>query len=150
MGETRLAREIRERQERHRRALGEELRRTRLDVGVSVRSLGAAAGVDPSHLARAEAGRHTLSGDALVAAATALGSDVSVRLFRSDAPRIRDRIQAPMIEAFLDPLHPRWTPRLEVAVYRPVRGVIDLVLQDALTNDLVAGEGHGALHAVDA
>ena len=40
-------------------------------------------------------------------------------------------------------------PRLEVAVYRPVRGVIDVVLQDRDTQDLVAGEAHSLLHTVE-
>ena len=149
MGETRRQREIRERQLTARRAIGLELRRVRIDRNVSLRSLGAAVGIDPSHLARAEAGEHGLSHDALVAAAAGLGHDVSVRLFEATAPAVRDRIQVRMIEALLAALHPRWTARLEVAVYRPVRGVIDVVLQDRETLDLVAGEGHSRLHAVE-
>ena len=157
MGETRQQREERERRSRiaerqddARRAIGEELRRARLDANVSLRTLGRASGLDPSHLARAEAGRRALSHDALVAAGTALGRDVSVRLFESVAvPHVRDRLQAQMIEALLSALHPRWTPRLEVAVYRPVRGVIDIVLQDREAQDLVAGEAHSLLHTVE-
>lgn len=149
MGETRQQREVRDRQRAARRSIGLELRRVRLDQNVSLRALGAAVGIDPSHLARAEAGDHALSHDALVAAATGLGCDVSVRLFESAAPRVRDRIQVRMLEALLDPLDPRWMPRLEVAVYRPVRGVIDVVLQDRATSDLVAGEGHSRLHTVE-
>ena len=149
MGETRRERDIRERQEAARRAIGRELRRARLDQNVSLRALGAAVGLDPSHLARAEAGKAALSHDALVATAAGLGRDVSLRLFESTAPLVRDRIQARMFEALLTPLAPRWTPRLEVAVYRPVRGVIDIVLQDRLFGDLVTGEGHSRLHTVE-
>lgn len=157
MGETRQQREERERRDRiterqaaARRAVGLELRRTRLDANVSLRALGRAIDLDPSHLARVEAGDGALSQDALVAAATALGRDVSVRLFESAAaPHVRDRLQAQMIESLLSALHPRWTPRLEVAVYRPVRGVIDVVLQDRETLDLVAGEAHSLLHTVE-
>jgi transcriptional regulator with XRE-family HTH domain len=130
-------------------AIGRELRRIRQDEGVSLRALGAACGIDPSHLARAERGQHALSHDALVAAADVLGCDVSVRLFPRRAPVVRDRLQVLMIEALLRDLHPRWTPRLEVAVYHPVRGVIDIVLADAITPDLVAGEGHSQLHTVE-
>ncbi len=132
-----------------RKAIGRELRRIRQDEGVSLRALGAACGVDPSHLARAELGRHSLSTDALVAAADVLGCDVSVRLFPRRAPTIRDRLQVLMLDALLGSLHHRWTPRLEVAVYRPVRGVIDVVLVDSITPDLVAGEGHSQLHTVE-
>ena len=157
MGETRQQREERERRNRiadrqgaARRAIGEELRRARQDANVSLRALGRAINLDPSHLARAEAGRHALSHDALVAAATALGRIVSVRLFESVAvPDVRDRLQVLMIEALLAALHPRWVPHLEVAVYRPVRGVIDVVLQDRDTLDLVAGEAHSLLHTVE-
>ena len=157
MGETRQQREERERRNRiaerqgaARRAIGAELRRARLDANVSLRALGRAIDLDPSHLARVEAGDGALSQDALVAAATALGRDVSVRLFESAAvPHVRDRLQAQMIEALLAALHPRWMPRLEVAVYRPVRGVIDVVLQDRDTHDLVAGEAHSLLHTVE-
>lgn len=149
MGETRLQREIRYRQGAAQRAIGEELRRVRLEEGVSLRTLGIAVGIDPSHLARVEAGRRSLGQDALVATATGLGCTVSTRLFRSDGPRVRDHIQVRMIEALLDALHPRWTARLEVAVYRPVRGVIDVVLQDRDTLDLVAGEGHSRLQTVE-
>jgi transcriptional regulator with XRE-family HTH domain len=157
MGETRQQREDRERRHRiaeqqdaARRAIGEELRRARQDANVSLRALGRASSLDPSHLARAEAGRHALSHDALVAAGTALGRDVSIRLFESAAvPHVRDRLQVQMIEALLAALHPRWDARLEVAVYRPVRGVIDLVLHDRDTLDLVAGEAHSLLHTVE-
>ncbi len=157
MGETRQQREDRERRNRiaerqgtARRAIGTELRRARMDANVSLRALGRASNLDSSHLARVEAGHGALSQDALVAAATALGRDVSVRLFESAAvPLVRDRLQAQMIEALLSALDPRWTPRLEVAVHHPVRGVIDIVLQDRDTQDLVAGEAHSLLHTVE-
>lgn len=149
MGETRRRREIRERQAAVRMAIGRELKSARLDGGVSIRSLGAAVGVDPSHLARAEAGTHALSQDALVAVATGLGRDVSFRLFEASAPLVRDRISAVMHEELLGDLDPRWSSLLEVTVYRPVRGVIDLVLRDRTYGDLVAGEGHSRLHTVE-
>jgi transcriptional regulator with XRE-family HTH domain len=149
MGETRLQREILGRQRDLRRAVAAELRRVLATEHVSLRALGAAIGVDPSHLSRVLAGDHAISHDALVAVATGLGYDVSVRLFESTGPRVRDRIQVRMDEALLDALSPRWAPRLEVAVYRPVRGVIDVVLQDRETADLVAGESHSALSAVE-
>jgi transcriptional regulator with XRE-family HTH domain len=125
------------------------VRRVRLDGNVSLRRLGQAIGVDPSHLARAETGDRSLSLDALAAAAAGLGHDVSVRLFPAIGPRVRDHLQVRMVEALLESLHPRWIARLEVAVHRPVRGVIDVVLQDRVRGDLVAAEVHSALHAVE-
>jgi transcriptional regulator with XRE-family HTH domain len=149
MGETNLQRDVRRRQRESRLAVAAEIRRVRLHENVSLRRLGQAVGVDPSHLARVESGARAASLDALVAAAAGLGHDVSVRLFPATGPRVRDHLQARMVEALLTALHPRWTARLEVAVYRPVHGVIDLVLQDRETGDLVAAEAHSALHAVE-
>jgi transcriptional regulator with XRE-family HTH domain len=149
VGETRLQRHIREQQASQRRSLAEEVGRV-LDVeGLSLRALGRAVGVDPSQLSRFLRGRAGVSHETLVAIAAGLGYDVSVRLFESTGPRVRDHIQARMLEALLAVLHPRWLARLEVAVYRPVRGVIDLVLQDRETRDLVAGEAQGELRTVE-
>ena len=99
MGETRQERDDRERRRRimeqqvaARVAIGAELRRAREDANVSLRALGRASGVHPTHLARAEAGAHGLSHDALVAAATALGRNVSVRLFETSIAMVRDRL----------------------------------------------------------
>jgi len=149
MGDTNLQRDIRERKRAARLAIAAELRRIRQDENISLRRLGQAVGVDPSHLARVEAGGRSASLDAIVAAAAGLGHDVSLRLFPTTGPRIRDHIQARMIEALLAALPPRWSARLEVAVYQPVRGVIDVVLQDRASGDVVAGEGHSALYAVE-
>ncbi len=149
MGETKIEQLIRERQRALRRALAKELRRVLETEGLSLRALGTAVGVDPSHLSRVLGESRAISHDTLVAVATGLGYDVSIRLFESVGPRVRDRIQVRMIEALLAALHPRWLARLEVAVYRPARGVIDLVLQDRETWDLVAGEGHSLLSSVE-
>jgi transcriptional regulator with XRE-family HTH domain len=149
MGSTNLERRIADRQRDARRALGAELRRARLDANLSIRSVSAAAGLHHSHLPRIEIGKRSPSQDALVALATVMGRDVSIRLFESTTPQVRDRIQVRMIEALLAALHPRWAPRLEVAVHMPVRGVIDVVLQDMTTAALVAGEAHSVLHTVE-
>lgn len=122
----------------------------RLEAGLSIRDLGSAIGIDPGHLSRAEAGSRDISVRTLVAIAAACGHDASIRCFPSSGPRVRDRHQVRMLEAVLRDAHPRWQARLEVPVYEPVRGVIDVVLVDRETDDLVAGEGHSALSAVDA
>ena len=149
MGSSNLERRIADRQRDARRALGAELRKARLDANLSIRSVSAAAGLHHSHLPRIEIGKRSPSQDALVALATVMGRDVSIRLFESTTPQVRDRIQVRMVEALLAALHARWTPRLEVAVHRPVRGVIDVVLQDKTTAELVAGEAHSVLHTVE-
>jgi transcriptional regulator with XRE-family HTH domain len=149
MGTTALQRVIAERQRLVRRALAEELRRVRLDEGLSQRRVSDAAGFHPSHLPRIETCERQASTDAMVAFAAAMGYDVSIRLFAAVGPRIRDHLQGRMIEALLAARHSRWSARLEVGVYHPVRGVIDVVLQDRESGDLVAGEGHSLLHTVE-
>ncbi len=150
MGETDLERAIREQQWAKRSAVGSELRRVLDDEGISMRALAAAIGIDVSHLSRVVAGNAALSQDSLVAVATALGYAASIKLFPTDGPRIRDHRQARMLEVVIARLHARWLARLEVPVWRPVRGVIDLLLRDRFTGDLVAGEGHSLLATVEA
>jgi transcriptional regulator with XRE-family HTH domain len=149
MGSTNMERAIAERQRALHRAVAEELHRVRVDEGLSLRQVGFAAGFHASHLPRIETGERQPSLDALVALAAAMGHDVSIRLYPGNGPRVRDHIQVRMIEALLAALHSLWTARLEVAVYRPVRGVIDVVLQDRELGDIVAGEGHSALPSVE-
>jgi transcriptional regulator with XRE-family HTH domain len=149
MAETRLQRAVRVRQTTFRASLVAELTRVIEIEGISLRALGRATGVDPSQLARFLRGQGGLSHASLVAVATGLGYDVSLRLFETVGPRVIDHVQARMIEALLAMLHPRWIAQLEVAVYRPVRGVIDLLLQDRETWDLVTGEGHSALRSAE-
>jgi transcriptional regulator with XRE-family HTH domain len=149
VGRTTLEQVIADRQRTHRRAIGEELRRVRLGNGLSLREVSRAAGVDPAHLSRIETGERSCGQDVLVALASAMGHIASVRLFPTDGPRVRDHIQVRMIEALLRALHSRWSAKLEVPVYRPSRGVVDVVLVDRETTDVVAGEGHSALHTVE-
>jgi transcriptional regulator with XRE-family HTH domain len=149
MANTALERAIRDRQARVGRDIGDQLRTTRLDAGISLRALGRATGLDASHILRVERGERDPSLDAVVALATALGHDASLRLFPSSGPRLRDHVQVRLIEALLAILHPRWTARLEVPVYRPTRGVIDVLLSDPDDAQLVAGEGHSQLRVFE-
>ncbi len=149
MGSTDLERRIQDRQRAARRSVAEQLREARLEAGLSLRTIGTGAGIDPSHVLRIERGVRGASLDATVALATALGREVSVRLFESAGPHVRDHVQTRMVEALLQILSGRWIARLEVPVHRPARGVIDMVLQDRDTSQLVAGEAHGELRAVE-
>ena len=54
-----------------------------------------------------------------------------------------------MSEALIDILHPRWSPHPEVPVYRPVRGVIDLVLADPAARQVVASELQSQLRRIE-
>lgn len=110
------------------RALGAEIRVLREDAGLSKAAIARIAGIDPTHLRLIEEGHREGSASVLTRIAAALGADFSRRLFPSGGPPIRDRFQARMVEAFLRELPPDWSRSVEVAVYRPVRGVIDAVL----------------------
>jgi transcriptional regulator with XRE-family HTH domain len=121
-------------------AIGGEIRRMRVDAGLTQRRLAALAAIDHGFLSLIERGMREPSLAVLVAIATALGGTVNVRLYAGTGPRLTDPIQARITEALVRLLHPRWTRLLEVPVYRPVRGVIDLVLHDRAENVVVATE----------
>ena len=70
----------------------------------------------------------------------ALGAELSLRFFAGIGPRLVDRFQAPMIEGFLPRLASRWSPRLEVPVTTPTRGVVDAALVDRQARLVVASE----------
>lgn len=149
MGETRLQHEARLRERDIRRAIGGGLRELREDAALTKAAVSRAAGVDRSFLGRIEAGDRAASLATLTAIATVLGADLSVRAYPTTGPRIRDRVQAAMVEALLRVLHPRWTASPEVPVYRPARGVIDLVLSEAERPTLVATEMHSELRRLE-
>jgi transcriptional regulator with XRE-family HTH domain len=128
-----------------RSALGAEIRRLRTDAGISLTHLARGAGISPAHLSGIELGRSEGSTAVLVAIADQLGADLSIRLYPGTGPRIRDHIQARIVEELLHVVHPRWRRFLEVPVYRPVRGVIDLVLHDPDAAVVVAVEVHSNL-----
>jgi transcriptional regulator with XRE-family HTH domain len=129
--------------------LGEEVRRHRLDAGLTLTKLAAVTGVDRSHLGRIESGAASPSLDALVAIGVALGADLSLRYFPGAGPRVVDRFQAPMVEALIRELDPRWLVRLEVPVIRPTRGVIDAALTDGISGTAVAAEFQSEFRRVE-
>jgi transcriptional regulator with XRE-family HTH domain len=108
-------------------ALG-DLDRLRSDAGISLRQLAIAAQVDPGYLTQILAGDRQPSIAVLVSLAKALGADLSIRAFPTTGPNIRDRAQAPIVEEMLRIAHPSWRRSVEVAVIRPARGFIDIVL----------------------
>jgi transcriptional regulator with XRE-family HTH domain len=118
-------------------------------MGATQRQVAAIAGVDHSHYARIEAGIANASIESLVAIAAALGADVAVRLYPGTGPRLTDRHQARIVEALIRGLHTVWQPHVEVAVSRPARGVIDVVLERPQPNVLVATEVHSAIHRLE-
>ena len=135
-----VERDTRRRLRRQEVRLGEEIRRLRLDAGLSLRELAAVVGIHHSHLARIEAAQVTPGLEALIAIGVPLGADLSVRYFTGVGPRLHDRFQAPMLEALLHMVDAGWSVRLEVPVTTPARGVIDAVLDDETSPTTIASE----------
>jgi transcriptional regulator with XRE-family HTH domain len=133
-----------------RHAIGSEIRRLRLDAGLSQRRLATAAGIDQAHLSRIERGQADVSVTSFVALADALGGDARLRIYPGTGPRLRDHLQARMIDTLVRILDPRWRCSLEVPVHRPSRGVIDLVLDDQASDAIVSGEAESDLRRFEA
>jgi transcriptional regulator with XRE-family HTH domain len=132
-----------------RRAVGAEIRRLREDAGLSIRRLAAAAGISHSLLAAIEAGDVSPSFEVLSRIAGALGGRPVVRIEPGAGPLVRDHIQAAMLQGCVREAHQRWRRFLEVNVYRPVRGSIDLVLDDPDEPITVATEAHSQLRRLE-
>jgi transcriptional regulator with XRE-family HTH domain len=122
------------------RGLSDDVRRLREDAGATRRQLASAAGIDDAYLGRIEDGNERPSIDTYAKLAIALGSDLSARLYPNTGPALRDRHQARILEALIGILHPRWKTYPEVAVRRPSRGWIDMVLHEQRAGDVVATE----------
>lgn len=129
--------------------IGAEIKRMRLDAGLSIRRLAAEAGIDDGYLGQIERGEREPSLTVLVAIATALGGDAHVRLYPGTGPRLRDPIQARIVEALLRVTDPRGIRRVEVPVFRPARGVIDVVFQDREAPIIIATEVHSELRRLE-
>jgi transcriptional regulator with XRE-family HTH domain len=131
------------------RRIGAEIRQLREDAGLSKAAVARVAGIDRTHLLFVEEGRREASAQVLARIAAALGADASTRLFPTSGPRIRDRFQARMIEAFLATLPRRWHRSVEVAVHRPVRGVIDAILADMSEPRIVTLEAQSEIRRLE-
>jgi transcriptional regulator with XRE-family HTH domain len=132
-----------------RSALGNDLRRHRADAGLSLRAVAGAAGISRSHLCELEAGKADASLPTLAALAEVLGADLSIRLYPNTGPRIRDHIQARIVEELLRVSHARWHTYAEVPVYRPARGRVDIVYHDPAAVLMVATEVHSQIYRVE-
>lgn len=121
-------RELARRERELRIRIGGQVHDLREDLGLTRADLARAAGLDRAHIVRIELGSVSASQGALVGIAAALGADLGVRLFPGTGPAIRDRFQAPIVEAMVRAIDRSWEVRPEVPVGKPRRGVIDLVL----------------------
>jgi transcriptional regulator with XRE-family HTH domain len=132
-----------------RRTLAADIRTGREDAGLSVRRLAKAAGVSPTTVRALEADVVEPTLEVVARLSAALGMSMSVRLYPGSGPLVRDHLQLAMIGALLRILHPRWRARPEVPVHQPVRGVIDLVLDDVEARAVVACEAHSELRRLE-
>lgn len=130
-------------------SIGAEIRRLRLDAGLSLRRLAVMAGIDHGHLSLIERGLREPSLAVLTAIADALGGSVSLRIYPGTGPRLRDPLQARITEALVRILDPRWTRFVEVPVHRPARGVIDLVAHDQTAGVVIAAEVQSELRRLE-
>jgi transcriptional regulator with XRE-family HTH domain len=131
------------------RRVGGEIRQMREDAGLSQAAVARTAGVNQPYLSRIEAGISEPTVEVLLRIGMALGADLGVRYFGNTGPRIRDHLQVAMSEALLGALHPRWRATPEVPVYRPVQGVIDLVIEEREGSATVATELHSQVRRVE-
>jgi len=129
--------------------LAEDLRRLCDDAGVSQTALSRAAGVPQGFISRILAGDARPSIETYAKLASAIGADLSARLYPNTGPAIRDRHQARILEGLLEQLHPRWQAFSEVAVRSPARGWIDVALHDSRERRLVATEVQSELRRLE-
>lgn len=122
------------------RAVVGDIDRLRRDAGIGLRRLADAAGVDAGYLSQVLAGSRIPSTAVLVALTTVLGADLSVRVYPTTGPIIRDAIQARIGEELLRISATTWRKSVEVGVYRPARGFIDMVFDEPMQQVVVATE----------
>jgi transcriptional regulator with XRE-family HTH domain len=128
-----------------RSAIGAEFRQLRSDAGLTARAVAVAAGISPSHLSGIELGKKEASTEVLVAVADVLGADLTIKAFPGTGPRIHDHIQARIVEELVRVSKGRWRAFVEVPVYRPARGYVDVVLAERSVPRLVSTEVHSDL-----
>jgi transcriptional regulator with XRE-family HTH domain len=129
--------------------IGEELTRIRLDANVSIAALSRATGVDDAYIGRIEAGVASPSIEVLIALGVALGADFNLVTFLGPARGSTTGSRRPWSRPCSAASVPRWRPELEVPIYRPSRGVIDVVLHDTMSPDAIATEVHSELRRLE-
>ena len=149
MTATKLEIEAHRRTSALRHQLAQDIRRMREDSGLSQTRLAAAAGLTQGYLSRIEEQEVAPTLDAYGRIAAALGADLACRLYPNTGTGLRDRHQAPIEQAILEVLHRRWERRLEVAVRRPARGWVDLVLHDPVERLVIACEIESELRRLE-
>lgn len=107
---------------------------------MSVRRWAGASAVDSGYLSQILAGKREPSVATLVALATPIGAELSVRAYPATGPLIYDRIQARIVEELIRIADASWDRVVEVPVLRPARGFIDVVFDCHLRRSMIATE----------
>jgi transcriptional regulator with XRE-family HTH domain len=98
------------------RATVDDLRATRVELGLSQRTVAAAAGLSQSRLSRMEREVGAPAGVVeLASVAAVLGMRLRMQLYPEGEP-LRDRVQAPGLDAFRKRVHPSMAWRSEVVL----------------------------------
>lgn len=135
--------------QRARTRLVEDLERLMNDAGISAAALARASCVSPAYLSKILSGTALPTIETYAKLAIPLGADLATRLYPNTGPLIRDRHQAPIIEALLRQLHPRWRATTEAGVTKPSRGWIDVVLRDPREGVLIATEVESDIRRIE-
>lgn len=117
-----------------------DIDRHRRDAGLSISALSRASGVSQAHVSMVLAGEREPSIAVLTALTEALGADLSIRVYPGTGPKLRDGIQARIVEELLRLTAPNWRRSVEVPVTRPARGFIDVVFDEPSQSVVVATE----------
>lgn len=117
-----------------------EIDRQRRDAGLSISALSRGSGVSQAHLSQVLAGEREPSIAVLTALTEALGADLSIRVYPGTGPKLRDGIQARIVEELVRLAASVWRHSVEVPVSRPARGYIDVVFDDPVQSVIVATE----------
>lgn len=129
--------------------IGAMLRTARGDAGLSLAQIAVASSLSKSRLHDIAAGTCQPRWETIGRVGAVLGLRLSVALYPGTGPLIRDHLQTPMIGELIAIAHARWRRTSEVAAYRPVRGVIDLVLDDSPEGAIVACEAQSQLRRIE-
>lgn len=117
-----------------------DIDRQRRDAGLSISALARGSGVSQAHISQVLAGGREPSIAVLTALTEALGADLSIRVYPGTGPKLRDGIQARIVEELVRSAAPAWRRLVEVGVSRPARGYIDVVFDDPAQSVIVATE----------
>ena len=127
----------------------DDLARVREDAGISRARLAREAGISRRYLDRIENGGAQPTIELYQRLASALGADLSTRIYPNTGSAIRDRHQARILDLTLKAAHPRWVRYAEVAVHKPARGWIDLLLHDPVERVALATEIQSELRRLE-